>query len=81
MGENSYIKKQIQVKAIQWDGKNEKEIFSFCKNCFIDGNQRLIVETLEGPMIAEIGDYIICGIKGEFYPCKPDIFEITYESL
>ena len=37
------------------------------------------IETLEGVMRADIGDYIIKGVKGEFYPCKPDIFEITYE--
>ena len=39
----------------------------------------LFIKTLEGTMTAEIGDYIIKGIKGEFYPCKPDIFEATYE--
>ena len=39
------------------------------------------IETLEGTMQASIGDYIICGVKGEFYPCKPDIFEMTYESV
>lgn len=37
------------------------------------------IETLEGTMRAELGDYIIKGVKGEFYPCKPDIFEATYE--
>lgn len=37
------------------------------------------IETLEGVMLASIGDYIIKGVKGEFYPCKPDIFEATYE--
>lgn len=39
----------------------------------------LRIETLEGTMIANIGDYIIKGVQGEFYPCKPDIFEVTYE--
>ena len=50
------------------------------------GNQKIkyrldhaIIQTLEGEMIANIGDYIITGIKGEIYPCKPDIFEQTYE--
>jgi len=42
---------------------------------------RLRIETLEGVHQADIGDYIICGIKGEFYPCKPDIFENTYEEV
>lgn len=39
------------------------------------------IHTLEGVMTAEIGDWIIRGVKGEFYPCKPDIFEATYEPL
>lgn len=39
------------------------------------------VETLEGTMRGNAGDYLICGVKGEFYPCKPDIFEATYESV
>jgi hypothetical protein len=42
-------------------------------------NGGLFIETLEGTMKAEFGDYIIKGIKGEFYPCKPDVFEATYE--
>ena len=41
----------------------------------------LIIKTLEGEHLASIGDYIIKGVKGEFYPCKPDIFEQTYEQL
>lgn len=41
----------------------------------------LIIKTLEGEHVATIGDYIIRGVKGEFYPCKPDIFEATYEPV
>jgi hypothetical protein len=41
----------------------------------------VVIETLEGNMTASKGDYIIKGIKGEFYPCKPDIFELTYEKI
>lgn len=41
----------------------------------------IMINTLEGSMLAEPGDWIICGVKGEFYPCKPDIFEITYSPL
>jgi len=40
-----------------------------------------VIKTLEGDMVASIGDYIIRGIKGEYYPCKPDIFEMTYEPV
>ena len=41
----------------------------------------LVVPTLEGNMIANVGDWIICGVHGEFYPCKPDIFAATYEAV
>jgi len=41
----------------------------------------LVIKTLEGDMIASAGDWIIKGIKGEFYPCKPDIFEASYEPV
>jgi len=41
----------------------------------------LLIPTLEGPHVALVGDYIIKGVKGEFYPCKPDIFEMTYQAL
>ena len=39
----------------------------------------LLIRTLEGDMTAAFGDWIICGVNGEFYPCKPDIFKATYE--
>ena len=42
-------------------------------------NTEMIIHTLEGDMLASIGDYIITGVDGEQYPCKPDIFEKTYE--
>ncbi len=50
----------------------------------IDGegvDYTLVIPTLEGNMICGVGDWIIKGVKGEFYPCKPDIFEATYESV
>lgn len=40
----------------------------------------IYIETLEGEMKVSLGDYIICGVQGEFYPCKPDIFEATYDA-
>lgn len=43
------------------------------------GNPIMRIRTLEGPITAQVGDYIIRGVKGELYPCKPDIFEATYE--
>jgi hypothetical protein len=42
---------------------------------------RMIIRTLEGDMKADIGDWIIKGVAGEFYPCKPDVFEATYEPV
>lgn len=44
-------------------------------------NETMTIKTLEGDMTANIGDYIIKGVKGEFYPCKPDIFKQTYEPV
>ena len=48
---------------------------------FVNGSTNLEIKTLEGCMIANIGDWIIKGVKGELYPCKPDIFEATYETV
>lgn len=45
------------------------------------GYDRLIIQTLEGPLSVSWNDYIIQGVQGELYPCKPDIFEATYESV
>jgi hypothetical protein len=76
-----YRKKPVVIEAVQFDGNN---IFSICdfmqtniSNIYVDG--ALVIPTLEGPLRASPGDYIIKGINGEFYPCKPDIFEKTYE--
>lgn len=57
----------------------EEESFriDLCNGTCMVGN--LIIKTLEGELIASIGDYVVKGIAGEFYPCKPDIFEQTYE--
>jgi len=41
----------------------------------------IVIDTLEGQMMAVVGDYIIKGVQGEFYPCKPDIFEPTYKAM
>jgi hypothetical protein len=73
-----YKKKPIIIEAIQVTGKNGFEITQWSNGLV---NNNLQIKTLEGVMTANIGDYIIKGIKGEFYPCKPDIFEATYEDL
>ena len=84
-----YRKKPVVIEAIQWDGTNANEIFKFV------GDSLLVVEhgkadttfdlytftikILEGNHLVSPFDYIIKGIQGEFYLCKPDIFEKTYE--
>lgn len=86
-----YVKKPVRVEAIRWTGLNLKDIINFTglhksaekwswdEYVAVVENEGLKIFTLEGVMHAEIGDWIIKGIKGEFYPCKPDIFEATYE--
>lgn len=76
-----YRKKSIIVEAVQWTGDNLAEVrqmdgFNDAHTCFFND---LKIKTLEGVMHASIGDYIIRGVAGEFYPCKPDVFEATYE--
>jgi hypothetical protein len=77
-----YRKRPVVIEAIQWTGKNPKEIMSFIGSWAADVNREVILlATLEGTMKASKGDFIIKGVNGEFYPCKPDIFEKTYEKV
>ena len=87
-----FRKKPVVIEAVQWTGSNVDEIMGFMltqaefrrKDCAgpnggtIPGGF-LLIDTLEGTMTANPGDWIIKGVKDEFYPCKPDIFEATYE--
>ena len=94
MSVNKYRKKPVVIEAIQWNGMNLDEIKAFVGNSleyeifdsahkvriappFVD----MVIHTLEGDHLASVGDYIIKGVHGEFYPCKPDIFEMTYEAV
>jgi hypothetical protein len=83
----TYRKKPVVIEAIQWTGKNMKEIREFSDNkiffqkSVVDNEVILVINTLEGQMRAEKDDWIIKGVKSEFYPCKPDIFEMTYEMI
>jgi len=74
-----YRKKPVIIDAVQFI--NSTDIHDFCGNSVLEpiGKDYLEIITLEGIMVAQKGDWIIKGIKGEFYPCKPDIFEATYE--
>jgi len=83
-----YVKKPVVVEALHFtDWSKMDELLNFCgtDNVLIvlhqDGSNDLYIKTLEGNMKVEDGDYIIKGVKGEFYPCKPDIFEMTYERI
>ena len=80
-----YRKKPVVIKALQWTGNNIKEIKEFSgDNTECDSTPhgiRLMCRTLEGHLIVSAGDFIIEGVNGEFYPCKPDIFEKTYEEV
>jgi len=77
-----FRKKPVEILAHQWTGENTLEMLAWINHPnarFEDGY--LVIPTLEGNHFATKGDWIIKGIKGEFYPCKPDIFEATYEHV
>lgn len=80
-----YRKKPVVIEAVQWNGSIESttEILHWMfPDLPIDASaNELTIQTLEGDLHASPNDWIIKGIKGEFYPCKPDIFKETYESL
>jgi len=76
-----FRKKPVVIEAVRWEGDNLSEIQRFYKRDSILAGDKIIIKTLEGAMTADVGDWIIRGVKGEFYPCKPDIFEATYEKV
>lgn len=86
-----FRKKPVEIEAIQWKGPNAFEVEEMMaieewivsriqddRSAKFTG-QNIEIETLEGTMTASPGDWIICGVQGELYPCKPDIFEATYD--
>ena len=77
-----FRKKPVEIEAVRYDGTNQNEITSFVgENCRINHDGFIFIHTLEGSMLVSEGDYVIKGVQGEFYPCKPDIFEQTYEKV
>lgn len=82
-----FRKKPVVIEAVQFNGNNRREVLSFVYPGMSEDGLRgaeimrlpVVISTLEGDMTASPGDWIIKGVKGEFYPCKPDIFEATYE--
>lgn len=90
MSKNQYRKKPVIIEAMQlirnfadqvvtFIGKENIEIFGLGE--FDEDSCYIQIKTLEGIMTANENDFIIKGIKGEFYPCKPEIFEMTYEKV
>lgn len=83
----TYMKKPIPIEAIQWNGKNFDEIKKFCKDAMIAYDGELVIPTLEdgkfikAKHVATEGDCVIKGVRGEFYFCKEDIFNETYEEV
>lgn len=87
-----YRKKPVVIEALLYDGNNYVEVLRWTgltPEQLLKGHKEpihkpewwLTVPTLEGDHRVSLGDYIIKGVKGEFYPCKPDIFEATYEAV
>ena len=84
-----YRKKPVDIEAVQFKDDSPETIIELQR--FMDGelivdyndpgNPKVKIETLEGTMYGSIGDYIIKGVRGEFYPCKPDIFKNTYDMV
>jgi hypothetical protein len=81
-----YRKLPVEIEAVEWKGHNTVEIAHFM-NVSLDEVRvapfvnKLKIQTLEGEMTASVGDFIIRGVEGEYYPCKPDIFAKTYEPV
>ena len=83
-----YRKKPVVIEAIQFEDTSEclSELSGLgLSPVRVDynnpSNPVLKIETLEGTMVGNVGDFIIKGVSGEFYPCKPDIFGMTYEAI
>jgi hypothetical protein len=78
-----FRKKPVVIDAMQFRPETVVDCYHFIGREHIVGGsaEHIEIQTLEGPITASLGDWIIRGIKGEFYPCKPDIFAATYEPV
>lgn len=79
-----YIKKPVEIEAVQIKDGSFQEICAFLDYTWDgikDPPDSIVINTLEGRMTALKGDWIIKGVKGEFYSCRGDIFELTYEPV
>lgn len=77
-----YRKKPVIVDAVKYDKDHIGKALDFCDDMKYDpATNTYFIRTLEGDMDIYDGDYIIKGVNGEFYPCKPDVFKMTYEPI
>lgn len=89
-----YRKRPVEVEAVHYDGTNCEAVLDFMggprqarvEERKLPGPGRgmhdgIVIHTLEGDMLASVGDWIIRGVEGEFYPCRDDIFRKTYEAV
>ena len=76
-----FRKQPVVIEAVQWRGSNWMAVTEFCPTLrpHLARGDWVVVPTLEGDHVAHMGDWIIRGVAGEFYPCKPGIFAATYE--
>ena len=75
-----FTKKPVTIEARQWTGENTQELLDWINHPKARVQEDyLLIPTLEGNHFASINDWVICGVAGEFYACKPDIFDKTYE--
>lgn len=92
MTAQKFRKKPVEIEAAQWDGTIDgatpvldwiraNDGTAYLHRECGQGDSHLLIRTLEGDMIAQSQDWIIRGVQGEFYPCKPDIFAATYEAV
>lgn len=73
-----YVKKPVEIEAIKLSKDNQEEVHNFVGKSLTFTKYGAVINTLEGDMSCSFGDYIIKGVRGEFYPCKKEIFEETY---
>jgi hypothetical protein len=76
-----FRKKPVVVEAVLWTGENEEEMLAFLGDAYFNHGGTLKIHTREGLMEGLPGAWIIKGVKGEFYPCAPEIFVATYEPV
>ena len=81
-----FRKKPVEIEAMKFTNETRDQVYNFVtcnKSASFAGTSQpvLKIQTLEGVMTAKIGDWVIKGVNGEFYPCKPDIFAKTYEPV